>query len=630
MSEVTRIACPGCRSPLRFEPEALDFPANCGACNCRFTAAIYVRIACPKCRSRSKIRESYRDRRVRCVRCRHDFLADDGIPPGAGGRLLVARMLDTGLPEPPQTIQPFLGHARAEAGSKLASPEGRDGHGAGRIKAGAIAERDRLAEKDGIVEAFQAREVSAARQAAEEAEGRARSAEESLALAILEHQDEVRRMTGMLDLRGEAPGTSGRERSALSTKIDRLNLAILSARAGEGEALGRLEELAGRLRDAEARAVAERRRTLELGKVVDELSAEVESTRKAVAARALQADVELASGRRKAFELGQLVDELRAEVEVAREALASRSSAHEAELVGRSKGFEEARQGLVAELERARSEAEQAASLARDEVARAGQQLDAATALAEQSRAAVIQAEARHRAELGNLAALLAERENARIVALEENRSLAAGLKRLRAEAEGPLAENERLAEAVDRLLDQNQRLNEAAERLRAENRRLAAEVKAAKASRQVDQGAPASAEMVEVKAEAERRRKALVKEIRRLEKEYEKLAARSAGEVVPHPPPEEAPSAGPGRPPEGVQAPSRDLERSAAGPLLSMSFASPSDVWEPPGLIVAGCAETESQTVVDREVDLHRDLPVTMLYGEKSDDDRPAVPGGR
>ena len=610
MSEVTRIACPGCRSPLRFEPEALDFPANCGACNCRFTAAIYVRIACPKCRSRSKIRESYRDRRVRCVRCRHDFPAVDGIPPGAGGRLLVARMLDTGLPDPPQTIQPFLGHARAEAGSKLASPEGRDGHGAGRIKAGAIAERDRLAEEDGIVEAIQAREVSAARQAAEEAEGRARSAEESLALAILEHQDEVRRMTGRLDLRGEAPGASGRERSALSTKIDRLNLAILSARAGEDEALGRLEELAGRLRDAEARAVAERRRTLELGKVVDELSAEVESTRKAVAARALQADAELASGRRKAFELGQLVDELRAEVEVAREALASRSSAHEAELARRSKGFEEARQGLVAELDRARSEAEQIASLA------------------EQSRAAVVQAEARHRTELGNLAALLAERENARIVALEENRSLAAGLKRLRAEAEGPLAENERLAEAVDRLLDQNQRLNEAAERLRAENRRLAAEVKAAKASRQVDQGAPASAEMV--KAEAERRRKALVKEIRRLEKESEKLAARNAGEVVPHPPPEEAPSAGPGRPPEGVQAPSRDLERSAAGPLLLMSFASPSDVWEPPGLIVAGCAETESQTGVDREVDLHRDLPVTMLYGEKSDDDRPAVPGGR
>ena len=48
MTEVTRIACPGCRSLLRFEPEALDFPANCGACDCRFTAGIYVRVSLPE------------------------------------------------------------------------------------------------------------------------------------------------------------------------------------------------------------------------------------------------------------------------------------------------------------------------------------------------------------------------------------------------------------------------------------------------------------------------------------------------------------------------------------------------------------------------------------------------------
>src|SRR5947199_9676666 len=102
-TEVTRIACPGCRGLLRFEPEALDFPANCGGCECRFEVEIQVRVACPKCHSKSKIPDAARGYQVRCGRCQHEYLGHDGIPPGGGGRLLVARMLDTDAPNPPET-----------------------------------------------------------------------------------------------------------------------------------------------------------------------------------------------------------------------------------------------------------------------------------------------------------------------------------------------------------------------------------------------------------------------------------------------------------------------------------------------------------------------------------------------
>ena len=529
MTEVTRVACPGCRSLLRFEPEALDFPANCGACDCRFTAGVYVRVTCPRCLCGSKIRESYRGRRVRCVRCRHDFPADEGIPPGAGGRLLVARMLDTDLPEPPETIQPFLGHARAKAGT------GPDG------SARSLAEeRDRLdllvgglkAELELAREDFEAdRErlalvVAAARQAVEEAEARAKAAEATLAREAsgLNHDDDVE------DFRA-----ANRERSALATTIDRLNQAVLSARAGEDEALGRLEVLATRLGDSEARALDERRRSLELGKVVVELKREIESVRTEEAAKAIEVADELATERRRGLDLDRLVEDLRAEIEVVREVVAERSSAHEAELAERTRDLEEMKRGHVADLERVVEDAER--------------------------------------------------RE----------------------------AENERLAEAVDRLLDENQQWNESTDRLLAENRRMSAEVKAARSSRPDDRGPPASAELAAVKAEAARREEALVAEIRRLKEENEApSAAEDAGEAT-----RQAPRSMP----------------SASGSLLSMSFASPSDVWEPPGSIENGplvSTEAGSGAGDGSEVDLHRDLAATLLYGDHSVDGESTLPDGR
>ena len=144
MTDVTRIACPGCRSPLRFEPEALDFPANCGVCDCRFTAGVYVRITCPGCHNGSRIRECYLGQRLRCARCRHDFLSDEGIPPGGGGRLLVARLLDTDLAEPPETFQAFLGHARVEAERRASTLEDQWALEAERLRARAGLEREAL------------------------------------------------------------------------------------------------------------------------------------------------------------------------------------------------------------------------------------------------------------------------------------------------------------------------------------------------------------------------------------------------------------------------------------------------------------------------------------------------------
>jgi hypothetical protein len=63
------------------------------------------------------------------------------------------------------------------------------------------------------------------------------------------------------------------------------------------------------------------------------------------------------------------------------------------------------------------------------------------------------------------------------------------------------------------------------------------------------------------------------------------------------------------------------------------MSFPSPSDVWELPGSIDTGAVvspEAESGAGHGKDVDLHGDLALTMLYGEKSDDGESAPPGGR
>ena len=545
MAEVTRIACPGCRSLLRFEPEALDFPANCGACECRFTAGIYLRTTCPNCHSGSKIRESFRGRQVRCVRCRHDFLADDGILPGGGGRLLVARMLDTGLLEPPETIQPFLGHVREDVEARRVAPEDERIRQADRVKARLIADRERLAEEFAELAADRDRrleELAEARRLLDGAIERAKSAEE--------------KARAMLDDHVEAIGAADRERSALLTTVDRLNRAIQSAKAGEEEALDRLDEFARKLQEAEASLEFERQRTLELQKNAD-----------------------------------------------------------------------------LAQLDRGRLEAEEDARLAREKAARAAEERDAAAELVERTRARLVEVEAKQRTELGGLAVLLAERENARLAALEENKTLAAQLERLRADMGVPQAENDRLAEAVDQLLEQNQQLLEAADRLQAENRRLADDLETARSSPLAAQGPADPDEIKAVKAEAERRQKALVGEIQRVKAEYQKLVlSRNAEDAAPSTP-ASTPAAAiiPDQPANGLPVISRDDVPSLMEPFLTMGFASTSGVWESPGSIDSSSVvpnEAEAREQQTKEVDLHRDLAVTLLYGENSDDGESSASG--
>ena len=194
----------------------------------------------------------------------------------------MARLLDTGLPEPPETVQPFLGHARVDAGSNLPTHEDVRGKEAERLKAEMIAECDRLAQENRTFKAILARlvgtstdreelelarivsdrdkgaappgldeasvqelieqrdhlellvvglraELELAREdfeeqrkelaqeasAAEEADERARVAEESLTQTVQQQWKAAQKLAGLMEGQRERIGTSGSDRSAL-------------------------------------------------------------------------------------------------------------------------------------------------------------------------------------------------------------------------------------------------------------------------------------------------------------------------------------------------------------------------------------------------------------------------------
>jgi hypothetical protein len=328
MTEVTRIACPGCRIPLQFRPEALDFPANCAACECRFSVGIYVRLSCPKCHQGSKIRESYRGRRVRCIRCQHDFLSDEGIPADAGGRILVARMLDTDSPVPPETVQPFVRPDREEPERRPDPPEtdwGPDAgpatvSGSGVWAISRSVELERLRAEVEELRGRHNREVASARKAAQQADHRWSTAEGKLVEAMLEVGEAEQRTARLLSERDEALHAAKLERSALLSRIDRLNAAVSSAAVGESEAQ-RLAEESLRKFDAAADDLrSEQRRRLEIGRVVEELRAEIQESRAAEAARGaarieLEGEIEKARGQAERLlkeneDLAELVEHL--------------------------------------------------------------------------------------------------------------------------------------------------------------------------------------------------------------------------------------------------------------------------------------------------------------------------------
>jgi chromosome segregation ATPase len=277
MTEVTRIACPGCRTPLQFKPEALDFPASCAACECRFSVGVYVRLACPKCRQGSKIREGYRGRRVRCIRCNHDFVADEGIPDGAGGRMLVARMLDTDSPLPPETVQPFV-PPEAIQGPDV-GPATVSGSGVWQISR--LLEVERLRAEIEELRLRHGRELASARKAAQQADDRWSTAEGKLVEAMLELGEAEQRTARLVSEHDEALRAADLERRALLSRLDRLKAAVSSAAVGQSEA-ERLSEEALRKFDAATDDLrSERRKRVELGRVVEDLRDEIKTAREA-------------------------------------------------------------------------------------------------------------------------------------------------------------------------------------------------------------------------------------------------------------------------------------------------------------------------------------------------------------
>jgi chromosome segregation ATPase len=605
MTEVTRIACPGCQALLRFEPEALDFPANCGACDCRFSVDIYIKIQCPQCHSGSKIRERHRRQKVRCVKCHHHFIADQGIPSTGIGRMLVAKMLDTGAPVAPETIQPFVGHAREVLQQRAIASEPDRLLEAERLKAEAIAERDKMLEETGHFRALlsklvttpsgawpvdtrmsgifpvpgeftgkleppgteaaanghssvfsitpasereqfalatqivaeerekaeekirnlqaeldearaqierQQSQIVGEQAVAEQAKDERERAEQKLhslrheldrALAeVEEHRDRLAyelplaqrasevalEKTRSLELQineltttlAEAESNSAKqvfehaealkqvehERTALSIMVDRLSQAVLSARAGEYEALDRLEDYANGIDAADSELVAE-----------------------------------LTAERQRTVELDQYIDELQAQVETLRLELASRSGTRELEIAELHRRYVEERQTFAAELKKARAEAEEGSKKLQEQLLRTRERLDSSTALVEQWRTSALDSEAQHKAELEQLEGTFARREQIRHTLQDENRKLTETVERLQADIRAlgngmPVArpKHSRDDDGMDSL-----------EMLHLDNVRL-------------------GNQLGQFKAEADRRQKSLVTEIQRIKVEYEKL----------------------------------------------------------------------------------------------------------
>ena len=231
MTEVTRIACPGCRTPLQFKPEALDFPATCAACECRFSVGIYVRLSCPKCHQGSKIREGYRGRRVRCIRCQPRFRRRRGH---TGRR----RGTDARGPDARHRFPDAARDGPAVRGPPARSIQGPDVgpatvSGSGVWQISRLLEVERLRAEIEELRLRHGRELASARKAAQQADDRWSSAEGKLVEAMLELGEAEQRTARLLSECDEALRAADLERSALLSRLDRLNAAVSSAVVGQ-------------------------------------------------------------------------------------------------------------------------------------------------------------------------------------------------------------------------------------------------------------------------------------------------------------------------------------------------------------------------------------------------------------
>ena len=128
------------------------------------------------------------------------------------------------------------------------------------------------------------RELAAARKTAQQADDRWASAEGKLVEAMLELGEAEQRAALLLAERDEASQAAGLERTAILSRLDRLNAAMTSAGAGQAEA-DRLAEEALRRYDAASDDLKyEEASGLALGQLVEELRAEIKTTREAEAA----------------------------------------------------------------------------------------------------------------------------------------------------------------------------------------------------------------------------------------------------------------------------------------------------------------------------------------------------------
>lgn len=364
MSDVTRVACPGCRALLRFEPEALESTATCVACECRFSIGIYVRIICPQCSLTSKMRDSCLGHRIRCTRCKHDFPSEEGIPPGGGGLLLVARKLDSDKAGLRETVQPFLGHAREKVDRNPLPPDPQVLQEAERRQAQAVLERDRMARQATSLKAVLVRLVGTSSDLSpdEIAAGLSESLEDPDAVDAVVHrimenrdrsqhisqgidatfdpalvkvgaggdrrggrsseaheaEDRVKTLEAKITLMSRSQqkadwnvaqlieefGKTERERLALETKAARLTHAVESAQSGEDEALRRLEDLARGFAKAELRQI-------------DQSRSELSNSHRS----------ELKVERQRTLQLERLVEGLKTEIETIRQAEALKTNA---------------------------------------------------------------------------------------------------------------------------------------------------------------------------------------------------------------------------------------------------------------------------------------------------------------
>jgi hypothetical protein len=697
MTEVTRIACPGCRSSLRFEPEALDFPADCGGCDCRFSVGIYVRIACPSCHAGSKIRERYMTQKVRCVRCSHPFIASEGIPHGGGGRLLVARMLDTDQPNPPETIHPFLGHAREEYGRRNASTQAQapvpatpapapqpqpeppeQVLEAERLKAQALTERDRLVHEAGFYKAILAKLVTnpssdsqadladpsihetlatlgvsmapglpgAARQQTEVALWRANEEKnrletkfkklqvelEAANVEVARHRTLVSEREAMVERAIGERELADQHLQSLRAELDqarleadehrnRLDSQVTPALKAAEEARNRVKEVETSLDELtlaqeeavrkEARLISDHKQALEeaerqritLSITVDRLTQAVISARSGeyeaidrleeYASRLVEADearhAELNAERQRSSELDQVVKELQSDIEKIRLETQANSKVRDAEMNEQRRRFAEECKVLMAELEKVRYEALESTRKHEDILARTHEKLEASKALTEEWRATAEESQSQLQAEVARLEASLAKRDQIRSTVSDENRRLLETNEKLQAENRRLLAQaseadpstsesfqgppHKKLAQAVE----QNQMLH-------LDNARLGNLVESAK-------------------IEADRRQKSLVLEIQRIKAEYEKLVAANEKLV------------------DRVQ----DLISDKMAMAESMHVANGvRSVGPAPVTSAIGVDEAELLASRSKEVELHRDIAFSMLYGDTMIDKRP------